>query len=259
MPVWRKDSWCLEIKFGIFLVLILMNSLINFGLVSAVRINEVELNPAGTDTGNEWVELLSDEETNLDNYKLVNNDGDEFLLNNYSISDSSYLVIVFEKQWLDNSDEKVYLYENNNLIDETIIFEDNKNNDKTWQFCGDGWIFINSTEEQENNCPQGQEEKEPETEPEEPEPEQEEEEQEPEQDEGQEGETEKIVDEQPKSQGENIINKQEIIKLNNPKDIKSKGDRVLYNSTNEKIKKYAIYGFALFCVFIIIFLSIRKI
>ena len=52
-------------------------------ICSAIKISEIELNPAGTDKGNEWIELFSDEKINLGEYKLVNNDGSNqiFLLN----------------------------------------------------------------------------------------------------------------------------------------------------------------------------------
>jgi len=44
-------------------------------LCSALRINEVEMNPAGTDTGNEWIELYNDGEISLEGYVIINNDG----------------------------------------------------------------------------------------------------------------------------------------------------------------------------------------
>ena len=66
-------------------------------LVSAIKINEVELNPEGSDSGSEWVEIYSEETINLESYTLTNNDGgiyelsgdysDYFIieLNNYPI------------------------------------------------------------------------------------------------------------------------------------------------------------------------------
>jgi hypothetical protein len=48
-----------------------------------------------------------------------------------------------------------------------------------------------------------------------------------------------------------------IIRLNNPKSIKTRAIRE-YKSKTQYIKEYAIYGFALFCVFIIILLIIKK-
>ncbi len=49
-----------------------------------------------------------------------------------------------------------------------------------------------------------------------------------------------------------------VISLNNPKNIKSLGEKV-YKSKTQYIKQYAIYGFALLCVVIIIYLIKRKV
>lgn len=118
------------------------------GNVCAVRINEVEMNPSGLDTGNEWVEFYCDEEINLSSYKIVNNDGDEIELNE---SCSGYFVYIFVTQWLDNSDEKVFLYYDGELIDETDLLKDSRNNDLTLQFC-DSWEFRSATQGEENDC-----------------------------------------------------------------------------------------------------------
>jgi len=138
----------------LFLFIMLVSS------ISAIRITEVELNPTGTDAGYEWVELYSKEESNLNDYKLVNNDGDELILNG---TFSGYYIYIFSKQWLDNSDEKIFLYKNTELVDETDIFSDSKNNDMTWQLC-ESWEFKDSTKGENNGCSQELEEnKEPET------------------------------------------------------------------------------------------------
>lgn len=116
--------------------------------VYAIRINEVESNPTATDAGNEWVELYSSQEFSLEGYKLVNKDGQEI---NLSESFQGYFIYIFEKQWLDNVDEKVSLYKGGELIDETEIFSDSTNDDKTWQYCN-SWTFIKETREKENLC-----------------------------------------------------------------------------------------------------------
>lgn len=43
------------------------------------------------------------------------------------------------------------------------------------------------------------------------------------------------------------------INTENTKDIKSEKNRVIYKSISEKIKEYAIYAFAIFCIFILTF------
>ena len=143
-------------KAGLILIFLLV-----LPIISAVTINEVESNPAGTDTGNEWLEIYVQNETNLTGWKLVNADDDTLFLNQ---SINGFLVINFTGQWLDNSDEQVFLLDKeNNTISQTPLFDDSSNNDNTWNFCEElGWIFGNSTKGQENICPQPQQEPEPE-------------------------------------------------------------------------------------------------
>jgi hypothetical protein len=50
-----------------------------------------------------------------------------------------------------------------------------------------------------------------------------------------------------------------VINLNAPKSIKSQNESQVYRSKTQYIKEYGIYGFALFCVFAIIYLIIKKI
>ena len=130
-------------KFYMMLILIFF-----MPLVLSIRISEVELNPESTDAGNEWVELYSEDAINLSEYKLVNNDGGELVLGG---SFSNYYIYTFEKQWLDNSDEKIFLYNGGDLIDETILFKDDKDNMLTWQLC-ESWEFKESTKGIGNNC-----------------------------------------------------------------------------------------------------------
>jgi hypothetical protein len=170
--------------------------------------------------------LYSEEEIDLENYKLVNNDGDEIELGGIF---SEYYVHVLEKQWLDNSDEKVFLYRGDELIDETDVIYDSRNDERSLSYCGE-WRFVESTRGEENNC---EEEKEPE-----------------------EDETEKIINE------ENIeliaINEipepieGETIKLTG-KDIKSEDD-----IENLRTGNYAVYGFIGFCVLLGFLFLVRK-
>lgn len=137
-----KKSWIILLVLTINLLLIV--------LVSAeVRVNEVELNPEGADSGNEWIELYSNSEVSLINWILKNKDNQSIILNK---TFSGYLIIPLISQWLDNSDEKVFLYDQNELIDETIIFSDPNNDDKTWQYCNNAWNFTYMTKNSENNC-----------------------------------------------------------------------------------------------------------
>ncbi|RZD30607.1 hypothetical protein CXT76_02120 [Candidatus Parvarchaeota archaeon] len=103
---------------------------INLNFVFSLSITEVELNPPGSDSGNEWVELYSEEEVNLENYFLENNDQD---IINLTGSFRGYYIINFEKQWLDNSDERIFLKSGEITID-TSILKDSQDNGKTWNF-----------------------------------------------------------------------------------------------------------------------------
>ncbi len=191
----------------IFCLIVLINS------IYAIKINEVELNPQGEDSGNEWIEFYHHGDFNLDGCKLRNNDGDEIKL---SGSFSKYYVHIFEKQWLDNSDEKIFLYQDNDLIDETDLLKDGKNSDLTWQLCNKDWEFSESTKGKKNDCTEEEKEDENLEEKE---------------------EVETIFEE---TGGE--ITEPEIIKLNT-KDIKSNVDKKNLGKSD-----YAKYGFVIFCV-----------
>ncbi len=128
--------------------------LVSISLVSALEITEIELNPEGSDFDGKFIELYSEQEINISNIMIMNNDGDslnltEFFSENFSFSD--YLVIEFGTRWLYNSDEKVFLYVNGELKDETPILEDGKNDLRTWQLCSN-WTFVNATKDSQNLC-----------------------------------------------------------------------------------------------------------
>ncbi len=116
---------------------------------SAISITEAELNPAGDDAGNEWAELYSSSEFNLSGTYLQNHDGGIY---NLSISFSGYYLVIFPKQFLDNSNESVFLKNGSVILAQTSILKDDKNNDLTWQLCSGEWIFKNSTKGGANSC-----------------------------------------------------------------------------------------------------------
>src|SRR3989344_8654123 len=129
MRLWIRISWSLAV--------ILIFSL----NVNAVEITEVEINPAGSDNGNEWIEFFSNSNVNLSDYKIVNNDGDEIIVNKEF---EGYFVYQLETQWLDNSDERIFIYKDDNKIFETGILDDSSNDAKTWSLC-DSWTFGDNT------------------------------------------------------------------------------------------------------------------
>ena len=119
--------------------------------VHALQLTEIESNPPGVDSGNEWIELYSEQEINLTDYTFVNNDGKNLTINQIF---QGYLVYKFDSQWLDNKDEKISIYNGTKLIFETSLFDDSKNNDLTYSFCNGNWIFQMSTPEK-INCEEG--------------------------------------------------------------------------------------------------------
>lgn len=137
----RKSWICL-------LELIILN-LFLFNFISAVRINEIETNPFGSDSGNEWIELYSENELSLLKWTIKNNDNESIILNQ---TFQGYFILNLNGQWLDNSDEKIFLYNNNELVDETILASDSFNDDRTWQYCDGNWIFKNQTKNSQNIC-----------------------------------------------------------------------------------------------------------
>ncbi len=240
--IFKRNNFGTKMEQKLVLVLIVF---LLIPIISAIRINEVELNPAGEDSGNEWVELYSDEEVDLNEWKLVNGDGKEFTLNQ---SFSGYLIINFEKQWLDNSDERVFLYEEGNLIDETNILDDSKNNNLAWSFCED-WVFVESTKGSENLC----ENEEPVEDVKREETKQKEEikQEEPNK---QNNESKQLIGVEADNETEKIITENEVIKLNSITQENSK----VYKSKSEYIKEYSIYGYMVLLAIIGILLLIKS-
>ena len=234
----------LKIFFALFAFFTLIS------IVYSIQINEVESNPAGNDAGQEWIEFYSKQEVNLSEYKITNNDGQEMQTN---AAFSGYYVLNLEKQWLDNSNEKVILMKDGKIIDETLVFSDSTNNGNTWNFCT-SWILIGATKGAENNCPSNN----------------------PKNNEDSDNKTREDVplnlslndsknDSSSNASPEYVDNLnannpvQEIIYLSPPQTIKNpQNNEVLFRSKNEKIKLYAYAGFAVFCALIMVFLLLSN-
>lgn len=136
-------------KFSLETLMVCLFIIILTSSVYAIRLNEVESNPLGQDSGSEWVELYSEENFILDGYYLENGDGEIYNLSN---SFSGFLVISFPSLWLDNSNETIYLKHNSEVVDMVGPFNDNKNNDQSYNFCKGEWIFLSSTKNEKNSC-----------------------------------------------------------------------------------------------------------
>jgi beta-lactamase superfamily II metal-dependent hydrolase len=124
-----------------------------------ILINEVELNPSGQDSGNEWVELYNPTEQTIDisEWSLATTSGE---VENYiipqgtTIGPNNHLIIMFTAQFLDNSNESVVLKDNlGNKIDQTLPFDDGDDSNNTWQRrqdAADEWVFKPATKEETN-------------------------------------------------------------------------------------------------------------
>jgi len=133
-----------------------------------ICINEVEQNPKGGDSGNEWVEIYNplDREISLDGYSLETVHGAITILPlTGNVNPRGYRVFDFPKLSLDNGDpsdtfargDKLILRDDNGKpIDRTPLIADNENDRRTWQRSWDGapkWSFEISTKAKSNGNP----------------------------------------------------------------------------------------------------------
>jgi len=137
----RKNTWYLALIFSLVVVCT---------LVSGVRINEVELNPQGTDSGNEWLELYSETEVNLTNWGIRNIAGKNM---SFNASFSGYYILDTTYTLLTNDNEKLFLIDaGKNEVYETNYMNDSGDDGKTWQYCEGEWKFTDNTKNSENSC-----------------------------------------------------------------------------------------------------------
>ncbi len=237
-----KTKPSLKYRFLIIMAAFGMQIFLSIAMLSALKITEIELNPSGTDSGNEWIELYSDSEIDLSGYKLVNNDGDEINLNGVV---KGYYVYTFKRQWLDNTDEKVFLYKDNTLIDESPLMKDSKNDGFTWSYCNSEWKFAESTKGFQN-CDLQEEQKESEK-TNELNISYDSDNSQNESIDTKEGKTLNLVYNETK---DNKTAKKDIITLH-PKDIKTKNNKDI-------LGRYAIYSFVGFCILLAVLITIEK-
>lgn len=122
---------------------------------SGIVINEVELNPQGTDRSREWVEIYNPGSTAVDltGYALITSRGDQHReVLSGSIAAHGYYVHQFTGQALDNGDVKNFplqesvtlLDRNGKRVDSAPWLKDLKDDGRTWQRTHDGssqWEF----------------------------------------------------------------------------------------------------------------------
>lgn len=130
----------------------------------AVVINEIEQNPAGTDSGNEWVELYntSDQEVCLEGWFIVadyqgvgGREGRINIPDNTLIPSEGFAILVGEGQVIDNVNEVVELRNADaQVVDQTPSVTDTKNDDRCWARVPDGsdtWEFQTCTPNKSNS------------------------------------------------------------------------------------------------------------
>ncbi|NOJ27125.1 MAG: hypothetical protein DA330_03845 [Nitrososphaera sp.] len=136
-----------------------------------VLINEIELNPSGTDAGSEMVELYNNSSSPVDigGWTLSSTSGRTVVVTineGTTIDPEGHVVIMASSQWLDNENEIIVLEDNNGRqVDEVGPFSDEKNDERTWQRVSDGagnWIFKNNTLDLPNSTSNQPSPKEPE-------------------------------------------------------------------------------------------------
>ncbi len=222
--------------------------------VSAIRINEVEMNPIGGSSGKEWIELYNDENSDIDISGwevwegIYGEQGPKLILSipeGTIIQKESFYIVEWSAVKLNNAGDFVILYDSNGTkIDETPLLEDKENNDMTWQLC-DSWEFKLSTKEEENSCEEVPEKPVEETEEEEVV------EEEPEEVNEEYQEIAEVREEEEHPRKTGPVELQTIIL--NPKVIKSEDDNENLSEGN-----YAIYGLVFFCVLLVVLFILRK-
>lgn len=223
-----------------FMILLISN-------ISAIKINEIEMNPEDGRDGKEWIELYNDENEDIDLSgwevwegivnKLVNPKRILTIPDETTLQTGEYFIIEFSNK-LNNDGDYVLLKDSSgNEIDETGILKETSSSAKTWQLC-DPWEFLEATKGKKNNC-----ENEVEEEPEK--------------------ETDEVVEINEEviknfvEEGKEVYSKQtpltpKVISLT-PKDIKSEENIESLDKTD-----YAKYGFIAFCILIGVLLILKN-
>jgi hypothetical protein len=123
------------------------------GINGIILINEVELNPQGSDVGKEWVELYNPSEIDANASNFVINTSKSVLMelpDELVIEGGEATVVYFENSSLSNVAEILTLVNSSSgeEIDSTPSFVDSKDNGYTWQRVPDGgeeWEFLEQT------------------------------------------------------------------------------------------------------------------
>lgn len=129
---------------------------------AAAVINEVELNPRGSDVGKEWIELYnpSDVEVNISGFEIRTSFKPTTIeLPDVVIDANETYVVELDRRMLSNTAESLVLANaSGETIDRTPSLVDSSDDSRTWQRIPDGsdeWRFVAGTRG-ELNDPEGQ-------------------------------------------------------------------------------------------------------
>ncbi len=104
---------------------------------AAVYINEIEVNPPGADSGNEWIEIFNDgAPINLSGWYLQNKEGDNYTLNGIVITK---FYVLDGLSGLTNTNQTIKLFDNAGLLKDSFgPLVDGNNDERTWSRMPDG-------------------------------------------------------------------------------------------------------------------------
>jgi hypothetical protein len=137
-------------------------------ITDRLSINEVELNPRGSDSDHEWVELYNplDSAISVDGYSLETTHGEiAFIELSGAVPANGYRVFTFEHGSLDNGDARDSFAKGDAILlrapsgralDVTPLISDTANDQKTWHRRWDGgpkWEFGDNSKGRSNGNP----------------------------------------------------------------------------------------------------------
>ncbi|MFQ5920440.1 MAG: lamin tail domain-containing protein [Nitrososphaerales archaeon] len=137
-----------------------------YSATQALKINEVEVNPAGTVSGNQWLEVhnRSGELLNIGGWLVKStNVGKTFSIpEGFVIPPNDYLVVPFNSVMFSTDNDSIVLLTADSVeVDRTPVLTDADGDDRTWQRFPNGvdtdsesdWVFKNSTIGRSNGLP----------------------------------------------------------------------------------------------------------
>ena len=124
----------MKLIIGVVLSVVMIIGLTQYAYADLI-IWQVEANPKGTDSGNEWLTVLNtgSQET-LSDYLVKSTHGRIATksIPNITLNNCEYYKVTFSKQAIDNRDELMKLINGGKTIYETPVLKDIKNSDSFW-------------------------------------------------------------------------------------------------------------------------------